>query len=117
MEDIHIKCQGFHPSEFTNWFLNTELKAVYNEAPGDSTLRAMFTRKSRDFKGVVRIQSSAGTFIGVASGRRLKDVTRKVTEQLRRQIDKWRKLRFNHQSIKHLPLKTEDVGYDKDTVA
>jgi hypothetical protein len=122
MDNISVKFQGFHPSNFTRSYLSDKLSAVYDEAPYGSTLKATFTRRDHVFKGVVTIYSSAGKFFAVASGNKLKEVTHKLTEQLRRQLDRWRSKRFRHESIKDVAFsdnnnQTEEVDYDTSGVA
>lgn len=116
MDDCLLKIQGFHPSEFTRSYLNEKISAIHDEAPYGSTLKAVFTRRNHLFKGVVTIYSSAGKFFAVASGSRLKDVTHKLIEQIRKQLDKWKSQRFEHESLKDVPhaenSQPAEVDYD-----
>lgn len=116
MDDCLLKIQGFHPTEFTRSYLNDKISAIHDEAPYGSTLKAVFTRRNHLFKGVVTIYSSAGKFFAVASGSRLRDVMHKLTEQIRKQLDKWKSQRFEHESLKDIPhtdnSQPEEVDYD-----
>ncbi len=110
MDDFNIKFQGFHPSDFTRSYLKERMSEMLDEAPYGSTLQAVFTRKNEWLKGIVTIHSSAGRFFAVSSGTKVKEVGRKLVEQIRKQLDKWKSLRFEHRSIKELP-------YDSDISA
>lgn len=105
MDDMLLRFQGFTPSEFTRTYLSEKLSVIHEAAPYGSTLDANFTRKDNLFKGVVTIHSAAGKFFAVASGTRVKDVTHKLIEQIRRQLNRWKSRRFERRS------------YDTDTVA
>lgn len=104
MELFDLKIQGFHPSEFTRTYLNEKMASLRCEAPFGSHLRATFTRHDRIIKGVVTISSSAGQFFAVASGTQLKDVTQKMLERIRKQLERWKSQRLKHESIKNLPI-------------
>lgn len=93
-EERFVKFQGFHPSEYTRSYLDEMMSELYEEAPYGATLQATFTRHNEEFKGLVRIHSSAGKFFAVASGPRIKDVTHHLVEQIRRQLNKWKSQRF-----------------------
>jgi len=122
MDNISVQYQGFHPSDFTRSYLSDKFSAVCDEAPYGSTLKATFTRKDHAFKGVVTIYSYAGKSFAVASGNKLKEVTHKLTEQLNRQLDRWRSKRFQHESIKDKVFsennnQAKEVDYDTSGVA
>jgi hypothetical protein len=109
MDDFSIKFQGFHPSDFTRSYLHERLSELQDEAPYGSTVHAIFTRKKEQLKGIVSIHSSAGRFFAMASGSKVKDVGKKLVEQIRKQLDKWKSLRFEHRSIRELPYE-KDIG-------
>lgn len=124
MDNHFLKFQGFHPSNFTRTYLNDKLSAIYDEAPYGSTLQASFTRKDHTFKGVVTIYSSAGKFFAVASGNKLKEVTGKLIEQIRKQLTRWKSQRFQHESLKDFTFHSndsttppEEATYDTNSVA
>ena len=95
MQDYFLSFQGFTPSEFTRRYLDLKLGQLQEEAPYGSLVRATFSRHDDRLKGIVRIESKAGRFVAVSSGRRFKDVSRKLMSQIRRQLERWRTLRFN----------------------
>ncbi len=107
-EDISVKFSGLAPAEFTKTYVQTILREIYEESPYGSTLYASFSKHDGAIKGVVRINSSAGPFFAVASDENLAEVTRKLTEQLRRRLRKWKSKRFKHESIKNIYDKNQD---------
>lgn len=121
LDDRFLKFQGFHPSDFTRSYLNDKIGALHEEAPNGSTLQATFTRKDHLFKGVVTIYSSAGKFFAVASGSKLKEVTHRLIEQLRKQLDRWKSQRFQHEGLKRIAFNdnssNKEANYDTNNVA
>lgn len=92
MKDLFVQFQGFHPSHFTQSYLNGTLAKLQKAAPAGSTLDAIFSRRDKVFKATVAIHSSVGEFFATASGHRVKEVIRKLMGQLRRQIKKKKSL-------------------------
>jgi hypothetical protein len=113
--NTNIKFQGFHPSEFTKTYLGEKINLLQNEAPIGATLKAAFTRNNNMIKGVVSVYSSAGRFFAVASGKKLKSVTDKLTEQIRRQTNKWKTNRFEKTSLKNLKAYSESSEQQLDS--
>lgn len=101
MDDLFLKFQGFHPSDFTRTYLCEKMSAIREEAPYGANLKATFTRQGHAFKGMVTVYSSAGKFFAAADGTKLKDVTHRLINQLRRQLDKWKSERFQTKEERH----------------
>lgn len=99
-DDVFICYRGFHPSDFTKSYLSSIMREVHEESPYGALLKASFSRKKETFKGIVHVTSSAGTFFAAAKGRGVKEVSKKLLEQLRRQLDKWKTSRFKHESLR-----------------
>lgn len=116
-ENRFLKFQGFQPSDFTHSYLSDRMDAIHDESPYGSTLKAIFTRKDKLFKGMVTIYSSAGKFFAVASGHRLHDVTHKLTERIRRQLDRWKSRRFDRESLRHFSINNKEENHDRNSVA
>lgn len=117
-DEVSIKYQGFHPSDFTKIFLQSLLSELHEESPSGSTLKAQFIRREHMFKAIVSIHSSAGKFFAVASGKRLREVADKIIRQIRKQLDKWKTARFDRQSIKNLSwVEDNGGGYDYSEVS
>lgn len=89
-----LKFQGFQPSDFTHSFLYNKMDLLSEEAPYGSILNAVFTRQDQLFKGVVTIYSSSGRFFAMATGTKVKEVSRRLVEQMRKQLSKWKQKRF-----------------------
>lgn len=102
MENVMMKFQGFHPSEFTRSYLQDKMTILQDEAPKGAHMEATFTRRDHAFKAVVSIFSPAGKFFAVASGTKLKDVTHKINQQLQKQINKWKTRAHRKESIKDI---------------
>lgn len=115
-----IKFHGFHPSDFSRSYLEMKMSEMHDAAPYGANLKATFTRKHAVFKGVVTIYSSAGRFFAVASGRKLKSVTHKLVDQLRKQLEKWKSERFHNESFKGMIINNDtnkEENYDDHIVA
>lgn len=102
MENVMMKFQGFHPSDFTRSYLEEKMTILQDEAPKGAHMEAIFTRRDHAFKAVVSIFSPAGKFFAVASGPKLKDVTHKINHQLQKQLDKWKAKAHRKESLKDI---------------
>lgn len=107
IDDRYLKFQGFYPSDFTRAYVDDKMCAIHEEAPYGSTLKATFSRSDHLFRGVVTIYSSAGKFFAMATGTKLKEVTQKIVEQLRKQLNRWKSQRFADNTLK-------EVSHDND---
>lgn len=112
MENLMLKFQGFHPSDFTRSYLNDKMMNIQDEAPNGSHLQASFSRNNRSFKGMITINSSAGKFFAIASGTKLKEVTHKLNEQIRKQLERWKSRRHSRENINNI-----DYDYDLPNLA
>lgn len=112
MEDIMIQYQGFHPSEFTKNYLDSKLSELLEQAPYGASVRAVFSRRNKILTANVRIISAAGQFFASAQGEHLRDVSRKLTERVRRRLNRWKTIRFAHKRLRDLPPDTGDSNGD-----
>jgi hypothetical protein len=94
IEDVNLKFQGFDPSELMSTYLETILRAVHEESPYGSTVKATFTRTNDAIVGVLNITSVATSFVAKTTGNGLKRVGEELVQQIRGQIDKWKQVRF-----------------------
>lgn len=109
-DDVFLKFQGFHPSDGTKTYVASIVRELHDESPLGSIVRASVIRNSKHFKGMVRITSSAGTFFAVANGEHIKEVTRQLMDQIRRQLSKWKGMRFRRHGLKALTeQKTHEI--------
>lgn len=102
MENMMLKFQGFHPSDFTRSYLEDKMTILQHEAPYGAHMEATFTRNNKTFKAIVTILSPAGKFFAVASGTKLKEVTHKINHQLQKQMDKWKEKIHRKERIRDL---------------
>lgn len=105
-QNLHF--HGFHVSELTRGFLAHKMNALLEEAPYGAILNANIIRKEPHlFQGTIAIYSPAGRFYAKATGHKLKTVTQKLIEQIRKQLGKWKSRRFAHESLKNQALRSE----------
>jgi hypothetical protein len=104
LSEMKMQYQGFHPSEYTQNYLDTMMGHLYSESPNGSYLQAVFSRQNHIFKVRVRIDSSRGHFFAVASGRQVKEVTHRIVAQIRKQIGKWKTSRFSRKDLSVIPI-------------
>lgn len=97
-----VQFSGFHPSPWTESYLQTKIVRLQDLAPYGAVVKAQFRRKGRIFTGLVHITSSAGSFFAKSSGRKIKEVCNHLTDQIITQISKWKDTRFDRESIKHI---------------
>ena len=90
---MHFK--GFHPSEYTKTYLQSVVDHIQEESPRGADLDVTFKRENNVIRGMIRVTSSAGKFFAIAQGQRLHEVTQRLNQQLRRQLSKWKALRFS----------------------
>jgi hypothetical protein len=105
-EDFNIKFRGFHPSEFTESYLDERMRELQAEAPYGSALNASFTFQEKGIKAVVRITSGVGEIFATARGPRLREVIRQVVFQVRKQLGRRKTQRMGTESLRHLSPKT-----------
>jgi ribosome-associated translation inhibitor RaiA len=122
LDDRFLKFQGFSPSDFTRTFLKDVLSELHEESPYGSTLEATFTKRENFFKGMVTIHSAVGKFFAIADGTQLKEVTHKLVDQIRKQLDRWKSKRFQRESKKEMAFNynnivSKEVNYDTNSVA
>ncbi|MBX2988750.1 MAG: hypothetical protein KF802_12720 [Bdellovibrionaceae bacterium] len=94
-QDVRIHYIGFHPAEKTEQRLQTWADELHEEAPSESCMKVVYSKHGRDYQGEIRITSRAGEFYAIASGINLYSVARDVTKRMRRQLQKWKTVRFH----------------------
>ncbi|MEK6553817.1 MAG: hypothetical protein AABZ31_01140 [Bdellovibrionota bacterium] len=90
-----VTFKGFHPSDYTVNYIESVLDHIREESPYGAALRATFKRENNVIRGMINVTSSAGKFFAIAEGSRLHEVSQRLNHQLRRQLSKWKKLRFH----------------------
>ncbi len=94
MDNISTEFQGFKPSEYTRTYVDDVLHVIQEEAPYGSAVSANFVRENERVKGTIKINSVVGRFFAVAEGSRLSEVSMRLKEQMRHQLNKWKAMRF-----------------------
>lgn len=100
MDEIHVQYKGFSPSWEIQAHVRELLQQLHDESPTSSVVRAHISKVNDAFKGILRITSAAGDFFAIASGKRIGEVTGKLTSRIRRQLIRWKSLRFTHETIR-----------------
>lgn len=103
--ELSVKYHGFHPSEFTKSFFGSMLQEIHEEAPYGSMIHANFSRHHEHIKGVIQINSSAGSFFAVATSTSLNEVAKKLVHQLRKRLEKWKTRHVQHRSLTDLTIR------------
>jgi hypothetical protein len=103
LSEMMIQYVGFHPSDYTRDYLQNLISEIYSESPDGANVQAVFSRQGHNFRARIRIDSAAGHFFAVASGRQFKDVTHRMVFQIRKKLDKWKTSRHEHRSISEVP--------------
>lgn len=94
MDNISTEFQGFKPSEHTRTYVDEVLHAIQEEAPYGCAMCANFVRENDRVKGTIKVNSIAGRFFAVAEGSRLSEVSMRLKEQMKHQLNKWKAMRF-----------------------
>ncbi len=102
MNQLSIQYQNFHPSTFTKEYLDAKLTQILNRAPKGSVINAVYSVDKGAITATLRIMSSAGEFFAISRGRFLKDVNRRLVNQIGRQFQRWNQRR--HQAETHDPI-------------
>lgn len=114
MDDIKIQFEGFSPPEFVHSHFMDLLEQVREEAPTWANIRASVHRVGEEFRGMIKITSHAGEFFSTASSRKINELGRKLTQRIRRQLDKWKSTRFSQESIRKTePLERADSNLEE----
>lgn len=100
-DDISIRFHGFQPSDYAKAYWDKILHEMHDEAPYGASLHATLNKRDYVYKGIVRINSAVGPFYSVATGNNPYTVAKKLLEQMRRQISKWKSKRFREGAHKY----------------
>lgn len=92
-EDVKIRFSGFEPNSEFRKGLDILLSELHLKSPSQSFLSATFTLTNGIFEGVIKITSTAESFVAKASDNNLTQVGSKLFEKLGGQLEKWKSLR------------------------
>jgi hypothetical protein len=110
-ENIIIKYKGVQPNEQTDNQIKRLTEVLINEAPSESCIRTSIVNAGeRGFTGLIRVNSTEGSFFTKARDETLLGLASKLVEKVRKQIQNWKSVRF------HIP-ESEDKSYggEKET--
>jgi hypothetical protein len=104
-QDILIQYSGLRPDSTMKDFVESIANEIHEEAPDGSTIRIVFKKSRNHLKGLLRINSYAGSFFAVADESNIKEVTFQLLGKIRRRLDKWKSTRFqSKQSLSEATL-------------
>lgn len=94
-EDVKIRFSGFEPSQDMRSRLYFLLNQLHLKSPSQSFLSVTFTLTNGLFEGVVKITSSAESFVARAADVHFSQAGQKLVDKALAQLDKWKSLRFD----------------------
>ncbi len=93
MQNIKLQYHGFKPSAFVQRYLNSVLIKSVEDAPSKSFIVGHFSRNKKMIKGFVQVSSHSNQFTAASEGERFKDVTKKISTQLKKKIEKMNEIK------------------------
>ncbi|MBX3020680.1 MAG: hypothetical protein KF799_03315 [Bdellovibrionales bacterium] len=94
-EDVKIDYSGFEPSHDVRSRLYYVLNQLHLKSPSKSLMEVTVTLTNGIFEGVVKITSSAESFVAKATDKTVNEMAPKLFEKAIAQLDKWKSLRFD----------------------
>ncbi len=94
-QDVRLHFLGFHPAPKTEQRLESWAKDLHEEGPSEANLKAIYSKQGRRYQGELRLTSRAGQFYVIVRGVNLYSVARDAMKRMRRQLDKWKTVRFH----------------------
>jgi ribosome-associated translation inhibitor RaiA len=101
MTNIMIQYQGFHPTAFTQSYIESQLDALLHHAPHGAVMRAIFRRKRNVFAARVHLRSGGGSFFAAASSRHMREAARQIVARVGRQLERRQTLRQRRSRGQH----------------
>ncbi len=99
-EDVTVDYQGFKPNQSLLKHMKSMTDHLYYEAPSESCIKASFSRVGKvGYMGMVKINSSVGSFVAKALGDDLDILGDKLFKQVRDQLKEWKTTRFMEPSL------------------
>lgn len=112
-----VNYHGFHPSQYTQDYLESILQEIQAESPHRSFVKATFSRKNHSLKAVVQVCSARGTFFASATGNALKEVSKKVLMQMRKRLERAKTKKMHDERRKNWFSKQNQFSKDSRTGA
>lgn len=115
-QDVRIHFLGFHPSEKTEHRLEAWARDLHEEGPSESNLKAIYSKQGREYQSELRLTSRAGHFHVVTRGVNLYSVARESMKRMRRQLEKWKTVRF-HRHAEIISANPEDTSVEETALS
>ena len=93
-EDLKLRFTGFEPTHDVRSAVHVLLNDIFLKSPSRSFLSATFTLTNGIFEGVIKISSSAGSFVAKSTDAHMPNLGHKLRDTLASQLEKWKTLRF-----------------------
>ncbi|HRO67944.1 MAG TPA: hypothetical protein PL182_10305 [Pseudobdellovibrionaceae bacterium] len=116
-QDVRVHFLGFHPAEKTEQRLESWARDLHEEGPSESNLKAIYTKQGREYQGELRVTSRVGQFYVVARGVNLYSVARDAMKRMRRQLEKWKTVRFHRHADTNGPNPTDESTEQQRTAS
>lgn len=94
-EDVKIDFSGFEPSHDVRSRLYFLLNQLHLKSPSKSLMQVTVTLTNGIFEGVVKITSSAESFVAKAADVHMLEMGNKLFDSAIAKLDKWKSLRFD----------------------
>lgn len=94
VDGINIRYNNVHPSDSEKTYIESTIDEIYGESPYGAVITAKFTDRRGTVKGVLQINSSAGSFFATAESHDLVELTKKLNTQIKKRLDRWKEKRF-----------------------
>jgi ribosome-associated translation inhibitor RaiA len=112
-----IRFHGFHPSDYVKDVINTKMSELLEEAPEGAQLKASFTQKGEEFRGVVNLRSANRQIVSLAANPNMHTAISKLSSHIRRQLGKWKSMRYRPLRSGRRYLRNMPFSDENDTVA
>lgn len=94
-EDVTVDYQGFKPNQSILKHMKSITDHLYYDSPSESSIKATFARAGKaGFTGIVKINSSVGSFVAKALGEDINSLSDNLFKQVRNQLKEWKTTRF-----------------------
>ena len=95
MDHPLLTFSGFKPTDSLKSYLISKVEDLYDYSPYGSNFVATATLESGIFKAIVSVNSISRNFFVKTSGEAVVDVCESMVNQLRKQLDLWKAIRFS----------------------
>ena len=94
-QDVIVNFKGFKPQQNIVARVRSMADSLYYQSPSESCIKATFSRAGKaGYVGIVKINSSVGSFVAKALGDDLNSLGENLFKQIRSQLKQWKTRRF-----------------------